>query len=217
MRASGHSGLLPSHSAGWTGDEEVTLALSGEGAVAGADTETADSDSSSTLCASCVFNPSSGLIVVAPTTLLRGQTRSWEQEQAVPSLEFSAESLLSLGDVLPAALVDGVVAVSPSSVLLARAKRTRQAIEVAVRHVGDYGREGMESVGVSVSDLESLRGVLSELQREEVEEGADSPGVFLEVFYITLRDMALGGAGSWAPFVFGASHSPFRRTTALYE
>ena len=61
--------------------------------------------------------------------------------------------------------------------------------------------------------------LLEFLQQEHSKEtsSAAAAAVFLETFRVHLRDRLLSRLGTLAPVAYGASHSPFKSTTALYE
>jgi hypothetical protein len=224
-----------------TGASASTDAGAGASTGAGAATDSngdggTNSEAVAEMCLSCVFNPPGGIILSVPAVHLHS-TRSSSSSQ-LPAFLSSLESLLlpssSSSSSSSSSTAGGEAARgdmptladlqrAESSAESSGARRTLLAVEVAVR---DRLQSAPDS---TIEDTATLTDLLQFLQRDDVlgstgvhsaDSDSDSAAavfVFLEVFRVSLRDVLLEGAGSLAPLVFGASHSHFERTTALYE
>jgi hypothetical protein len=171
------------------------------------------------------LNPPGGVIFSAPATLLARTTPppllaglGALLARAQDNPASTSSSGPSPGKLLLADLV-GLEASGGSSVASSASISTLAlAVEVALLDLQLHpSRSGRNT---DYASEEVVRRLLQFLQQPDTSSHSSSAlKVFLEAFRICLRDAVLNrnGMGGLRHFVYGASHSPFKKTTALYE
>jgi hypothetical protein len=199
VRSGGEKGDVPcgdtSPCVGWVEEEQISLPF-------------VSNEDDAILCPSCVFNPPGGVIFSAPSTALN---RVPNDAQGLPpvlspfSNFFKAENKSNLS---VSALELQLIEVTDANT------ETQTILKALTRSVA-------ESVGLSMTDVNTDSEILKQLSQFLQHEDASRPAVnvFLEVFRICMRDkwLAVSGVGHPGTFVLGAAHSPFRTSTTLFQ
>ena len=200
--------MIPS---AWIGDREVSLS--------GLD-EIKANDNTNQICHSCILNPSGGVILNVPWSLFH-QKRGVGND--FPSFLSSISHFLSTSterDGKRLSFEDFEAfeksSTSPSSTM------AFQAIDKAIRHNQEMEKEKQDINGEADDDSAVVTKLIAFLNDHSnpphCDFSADSAlSLFYEAFQMQLRDILLLKAGSLASAVFGASPSPFKKTTSLYE
>lgn len=178
----------------WVGDESVFLPSSDEPEPARA-------------CPSCLFNPPQRVIASAPLAMT---TRSKNTNQRFPKLSselssfFVADKKRSLAELaaqdfwsFESGAREYLRAVCKSLQLM----HTDSAVAKILQFLGMDGQAECSSGDAATDTLMDVPNM----------------AMFLEALRIRVRDKVLSSAGRLAPLVYGASHSPFRKSTALTE